>query len=74
MTSDLVARPKSDLVCRAVARTFRWRMLRGCFVGWDFKPLSAGFVAPERMGLVELADQVERVKWQSGMTRQPNKA
>ena len=71
---DLVTRPKSDLVCRAVARTFRWRMPRGRFIGWDFKPLPEGFVAPERMGLVELADQVERVKWQSGMARQQNKA
>lgn len=65
MTSDLVARPKSDLVCRAVARTFHWRMPRGCLIGWDFKPLPAGFVAPARMGLMKLADQVERVKWQS---------
>ena len=56
---DLVARPKSDLVCRTVARTFRWRMPCGCFVGWDFKPLPAGFVAPERMGLVELAERVK---------------
>ena len=55
---DLVARPKSDLVCRAVARTFRWRMPRGRFIGWDFKPLPAGVVAPTRMGLEELAERV----------------
>ena len=60
---DLVARPKSDLVCRAVARTFRWHMPRGRFFGWDFKPLPEGFVAPARMGLEELA---ERVKGQIG--------
>jgi len=42
---DLVARPKSDLVCRAVARTFRWRMPRGKHVGWEFKPLPVGVVA-----------------------------
>ena len=66
MTGDLVARPKSDLVCRTVARTFRWLMPRGRFIGWDFKPLPEGFVAPERMGLVDQADQVERVKWQIG--------
>jgi len=55
----LVARPKSDLVCRAVARTFRWRMPRGRFVGWDFKPLPEGVVAPARMGLAELAERVK---------------
>jgi len=55
---DLVDRPKSDLVCRAVARTFRWRILRGCLIGWDFRPLPAGFVAPARMGLIELAERV----------------
>ena len=56
---DLVARPKSDLVCRTVARTFRWRMPRGCLIGWDLKPLPAGFVAPERMGLMGLVELVE---------------
>jgi len=56
---DLVTRPKSDLVCRAVARTFRWRMPRGRFIGWDFKPLPEGFVSPEQIDLVELAERVE---------------
>jgi hypothetical protein len=55
----LVDRPKSDVVCRAVARTFRWRMPRGCLIGWDFKPLPEGFVAPGRMGLAELAEMVK---------------
>lgn len=41
---DLMVRPKSDLVCRAVARTFRWRMPRGCLIGWDFKPLPKRYV------------------------------
>jgi hypothetical protein len=56
---DLVARPKSDLVCRAVAHTFHWRMPRAPFIGWDFKPLPGGFVAPARMGLEELAERVK---------------
>jgi len=38
----LVDRPKSDPVCRAVARTFRWHMPRGRFIGWDLKPLPEG--------------------------------
>ena len=34
MDYDLLARPKSDLVCRAVGRSFHWRILRGCLIGW----------------------------------------
>lgn len=60
---DLATRPKSDLVCRAVARAFYWRMPRTRFIGWDFKPLPTGFVAPERLSLVKLA---ERGKGQMG--------
>ena len=56
---NLVDRPKSDVVCRTVARTFRWRMPRGRFIGWDFKPLPEGFVPPEQMGLAELAERVK---------------
>ena len=51
----LVSRPKSDIVCRIIARAFRWPMPRGRFIGWDFKPLPAGYVAPKRIGLMELA-------------------
>ena len=54
----LTSRPKSDLVCRAVARAFRWPMPRGKFIGWDFKPLPTGFVAPARIDLMELAERV----------------
>lgn len=32
-------RPKSDIVCRAIARAFHWPMPRGKFIGWDFKQL-----------------------------------
>jgi len=32
---------------------------RGRFIGWDFKPLPEGFVAPARMGLIELAERVK---------------
>jgi len=56
----LASRPKSDLVCRMIARSFRWPMPRGRFIGWDFKPLPEGVVAPERMGMKELAEQVKR--------------
>lgn len=56
---DLVARPKSDLVCRALARTFHWHIPRERYIGWDFKPLQEGVVAPERMGLVEPAEKVK---------------
>lgn len=55
----LVSRPKSDIVCRMIARTFRWRLPRGLFIGWDFKPLPADYVAPAKMGLVELAERVK---------------
>lgn len=55
----LVSRPKSDIVCRTIARAFRWPMPRGRFIGWDFKPLPEGFVAPARMGLIELAERVK---------------
>ncbi len=54
----LVSRPKSDLVCRMIARAFRWPIPRGRFIGWDFKPLPTGFVAPKRIGLMELAERV----------------
>ena len=54
----LVSRPKSDIVCRTIARAFRWPMPRGRFIGWDFKPLPEGFVAPARMGLIELAESI----------------
>jgi len=56
----LESRPKSDIVCRTIARTFRWPIPRGRFIGWDFKPLTAGFVAPVRMGLMDLAEKVKR--------------
>lgn len=56
----LVSRPKSDLVCRMIARAFRWSMPRGRFIGWDFKPLPVGYVAPARMELMELAVRVKR--------------
>lgn len=65
----LVVQPKYDPVCRAVARSFRWRMPRGRLIGWDFKPLPAGFVAPERMGLVELAGMVKGQIGNSGRVR-----
>lgn len=55
----LVSRPKSDIVCRTIARSFRWPMPRGRFIGWDFKPLPDGYVAPTRMGLIELAERVK---------------
>ena len=54
----LVSRPKSDIVCRTIARAFRWPMPRGRFIGWDFKPLPVDYVAPARMGLMELAERV----------------
>jgi len=39
-------------------------MPRGQFIGWNFKPLPEGFVAPERMDLVELAERVKgQVAW-----------
>lgn len=56
----LEIRPKSDIVCRIIARAFRWPMPRGRFIGWDFKPLPVDYVAPARMGLMELAEQVKR--------------
>jgi len=34
-------------------------MPRGKFIGWDFKPLPVGYVAPVRMGLMELAERVK---------------
>ena len=55
---DQSIQPNSDVVCRARAKSFRWRMPRGRFIGWDFKPLPVGFVPPERMGLRELAERV----------------
>lgn len=59
----LASRPKSDIVCRIIARAFCWPMPRGqLFIGWDFKPLPTGFVAPKRMELLEL---VKIVKGQS---------
>jgi hypothetical protein len=56
---DLVDQPKSDLMCRTVARTFRRPMPRGKHIGWDFKPPPEGIVAPERVGLIELAERVK---------------
>lgn len=55
----LASRPKSDLVCRMIARSFRWRLPRGKHIGWDFKLLPVGYVAPERIGLMELAARVQ---------------
>ena len=55
----LVSRPKSDIVCRMIARTFRWRLPRGKHIGWDFKPLPVDYVAPRRVGLIELLDRVK---------------
>ena len=57
----LVSQPNSDVVCRAIARAFRWPMPRGKFIGWDFKPLPEGFVAPKR---AELRDLIEIVREQ----------
>ena len=54
----LVSRLKSDIVCRIIARAFLWPIPRGRFIGWDFKPLPTGFVAPKRIGLMELAERV----------------
>jgi hypothetical protein len=62
----LVSRPKSDIVCRMIARTFRWRLPRGKHIGWDFKPLPVGFVVPERAGLMEpmkmVREQLQGIK------------
>ncbi len=66
----LVSRPKSDLVCRMIARAFRWPMPRGLFIGWDFKPLPEGYVAPVRMGLRELAEKVRRANCRSHIVAQ----
>ena len=55
----LEIRPKSDIVCRTIARAFRWPMPRGRFIGWDFKPLPEGYVVPTRIGLMELAEHVK---------------
>jgi hypothetical protein len=55
----LDSRPKSDIVCRIIARAFHWPMPRGKFIGWDFKPLPEGYMATERMGLMELAERVK---------------
>jgi len=57
---ELVNRLKSDIVCRIIARAFHWSMPRGKFIGWDFKPLPEDFVVPERMRLMELAENVKR--------------
>lgn len=54
----LTVRPKSDVVCRAIAKEYRRRMPRERFIGWDFKPLPEGYAAPERMGLMALAKRV----------------
>jgi hypothetical protein len=51
----LVSRPKSDLVCRMIARAFRWPMPRGKHIGWDFKPLPEGWNPAPRTALKELA-------------------
>ena len=56
----LESRPKSDIVCRTIARTFRWPMPRGRFIRWDFKPLPEGYVVPARIGLMELAERVKQ--------------
>ena len=55
----LVSRPKSDIVCRMIAKAFRWRLPRGKHIGWDFKPLPVAHVAPGRIGLMELAERVK---------------
>jgi len=40
-------------------------MPRGCLIGWDFKPLPVGYVAPERTGIMELAEMVKgQVAWE----------
>jgi hypothetical protein len=61
---DQSIQPNSDVVCRAIARAFRWPMPRGKFIGWDFKPLPEGFVAPKRAELRELMERV-REQFQS---------
>ena len=55
----LESRPKSDIVCRMIAKAFRWRLPRGKHIGWDFKPLPDGYVAPRRAGLRELMEMVQ---------------
>jgi hypothetical protein len=56
---ELDSRPKSDIVCRIIARAFHWPMPREKFIGWDFKPLPKDYMVPERMGLMELAKMVK---------------
>jgi hypothetical protein len=39
-------------------------MPHGRFIGWDYKPLPKGYVAPARMDWVELAERVKgQVAW-----------
>ncbi|HRR42560.1 MAG TPA: hypothetical protein P5244_15110 [Syntrophales bacterium] len=61
----LVSRPKSDIVCRTIARAFRWRIPRGKFIGWDFKPLPEGYVTRKRKGMMEQVEMVQgqMVEW-----------
>lgn len=54
----IASRPKSDMVCRIIAKSFRWTIHRGHFIGWDFKPLPDEYVVPARIGLMELAKHV----------------
>jgi hypothetical protein len=56
----LVNRPNSDIVCRIIAKSFRWPMHQGKFIGWDFKPLPVDYVSPKRIGLTELANLVKK--------------
>ena len=56
----LANRPKSDTVCRAIAKAFHWSMPRGKFIGWNFKPLPDDYVVPARIELMELVGMVKR--------------
>ena len=61
----LVNRPKSDVVCRAIARAFHWYLPRGKFIGRDFKPMSDDYVVPARVVLMELVELAKRVRKQN---------
>ena len=49
-------RPKSDMLCRTIARAMRYRVPRDGFLGYDFKPLPDGW-AYTRPTLLEVAEK-----------------
>ncbi len=55
----LVSRPKSDIVCRIIARAFHWPMPRGKFIGWDFKTMPSEYIVPARISLMQLAERIK---------------